>query len=110
MSDDRPPARTGAPPAPPDGPGSPPPVVDVLGIGFGPSNLALAIAVEEHNAAAPPDGRLQAAAPPTGHLIQVRADRLSMISQIPSPSGRSLPRFRTACLQLLRASRLRFPI
>ena len=25
------------------------PVVDVLGVGFGPSNLALAIAVTEHN-------------------------------------------------------------
>lgn len=31
---------------------------DVLGIGFGPSNLALAIAIEEHNAAVPPDERL----------------------------------------------------
>ncbi len=29
-----------------------PPVFDVLGVGFGPSNLALAIAVTEHNAAA----------------------------------------------------------
>ncbi|MEV6931361.1 SidA/IucD/PvdA family monooxygenase [Dactylosporangium sp. NPDC051485] len=29
------------------------PVYDVVGIGFGPSNLALAIAIEEHNATAP---------------------------------------------------------
>lgn len=44
------------------GGGSPgaPPTVDVLGIGFGPSNLALAIAVEEHNASAPPEQRLRA--------------------------------------------------
>ncbi|MFC1438415.1 SidA/IucD/PvdA family monooxygenase [Streptacidiphilus sp. N1-10] len=34
---------------------------DVLGIGFGPSNLALAIAVEEHNAAVPEDRRIRAA-------------------------------------------------
>ncbi|WP_398656005.1 lysine N(6)-hydroxylase/L-ornithine N(5)-oxygenase family protein [Streptomyces shenzhenensis] len=33
---------------------------DVLGIGFGPSNLALAIAVEEHNAGLPPEERLNA--------------------------------------------------
>jgi L-ornithine N5-oxygenase len=33
-------------------------VVDVVGIGFGPSNLALAVALAEHNAAAPPDERL----------------------------------------------------
>ncbi|MFD5626599.1 MULTISPECIES: lysine N(6)-hydroxylase/L-ornithine N(5)-oxygenase family protein [unclassified Streptomyces] len=33
---------------------------DVLGIGFGPSNLALAIAVEEHNAQLPRDQRLNA--------------------------------------------------
>ncbi|GAA2867259.1 lysine N(6)-hydroxylase/L-ornithine N(5)-oxygenase family protein [Pseudonocardia halophobica] len=33
-------------------------VVDVLGIGFGPSNLALAVALAERNAAAPPDERL----------------------------------------------------
>ncbi|MEV0681416.1 lysine N(6)-hydroxylase/L-ornithine N(5)-oxygenase family protein [Actinosynnema sp. NPDC050436] len=32
-----------------------PPVFDVLGVGFGPSNLALAIAVTEHNAAARPE-------------------------------------------------------
>ncbi|MEU4804436.1 lysine N(6)-hydroxylase/L-ornithine N(5)-oxygenase family protein [Actinosynnema sp. NPDC023587] len=32
-----------------------PPVFDVLGVGFGPSNLALAIAVAEHNAAARPE-------------------------------------------------------
>ncbi|GAA3962368.1 lysine N(6)-hydroxylase/L-ornithine N(5)-oxygenase family protein [Gordonia caeni] len=29
------------------------PILDVIGIGFGPSNLALAIAIEEHNEAAP---------------------------------------------------------
>ncbi|GAA3814287.1 SidA/IucD/PvdA family monooxygenase [Sphaerisporangium flaviroseum] len=34
---------------------------DVLGIGFGPSNLALAIAVEEHNARSPASERLRAA-------------------------------------------------
>ncbi|MDT0386764.1 lysine N(6)-hydroxylase/L-ornithine N(5)-oxygenase family protein [Streptomyces dubilierae] len=33
---------------------------DVLGIGFGPSNLALAIAIEEHNAGVPPERRLNA--------------------------------------------------
>lgn len=33
-------------------------VVDVLGIGFGPSNLALAVALAEHNATAPPAERL----------------------------------------------------
>ncbi|MFF2382005.1 lysine N(6)-hydroxylase/L-ornithine N(5)-oxygenase family protein [Streptomyces sp. NPDC058108] len=33
---------------------------DLLGIGFGPSNLALAIAVEEHNARAAPEDRLRA--------------------------------------------------
>ncbi|MEU7321026.1 SidA/IucD/PvdA family monooxygenase [Streptomyces griseoviridis] len=33
---------------------------DVLGIGFGPSNLALAIAIDEHNARLPPDERLNA--------------------------------------------------
>lgn len=33
---------------------------DVLGIGFGPSNLALAIAVEEHNARAAPGNRIRA--------------------------------------------------
>ncbi|MFI7500909.1 lysine N(6)-hydroxylase/L-ornithine N(5)-oxygenase family protein [Streptomyces sp. NPDC049687] len=33
---------------------------DVLGIGFGPSNLALAIAIEEHNAGLPPERRLNA--------------------------------------------------
>ncbi|MER7079953.1 L-ornithine N5-oxygenase [Saccharopolyspora kobensis] len=33
-------------------------VHDVLGIGFGPSNLALAIALEEHNRTASGDGRL----------------------------------------------------
>ncbi|MFD8529367.1 lysine N(6)-hydroxylase/L-ornithine N(5)-oxygenase family protein [Streptosporangium canum] len=35
-------------------------IYDILGVGFGPSNLALAIAVEEHNATAPPDERLHA--------------------------------------------------
>ncbi|GAA4800932.1 SidA/IucD/PvdA family monooxygenase [Actinomycetospora chlora] len=35
--------------------------LDVLGIGFGPSNLALALAVEEHNERAGADGRLRAA-------------------------------------------------
>ncbi|WP_411083395.1 lysine N(6)-hydroxylase/L-ornithine N(5)-oxygenase family protein [Streptomyces sp. cmx-18-6] len=34
---------------------------DVLGIGFGPSNLALAIAIEEHNAARTPENRVKAA-------------------------------------------------
>jgi L-ornithine N5-oxygenase len=33
---------------------------DVLGIGFGPSNLALAIAIEEHNADLPAEERLNA--------------------------------------------------
>ncbi|MCE0768015.1 lysine N(6)-hydroxylase/L-ornithine N(5)-oxygenase family protein [Pseudonocardia kujensis] len=33
-------------------------VVDVVGIGFGPSNLALAVALAEHNAAVPPAERL----------------------------------------------------
>ncbi|MFE7932593.1 lysine N(6)-hydroxylase/L-ornithine N(5)-oxygenase family protein [Streptomyces sp. NPDC057456] len=33
---------------------------DVIGIGFGPSNLALSIAVEEHNAGLPADRRLNA--------------------------------------------------
>ncbi|WP_329172260.1 lysine N(6)-hydroxylase/L-ornithine N(5)-oxygenase family protein [Streptomyces sp. NBC_01477] len=42
-------------------PGSGPHIIhDVLGIGFGPSNLALAIAVEEHNAAAPEHRRVDA--------------------------------------------------
>ncbi|GHJ41207.1 lysine/ornithine N-monooxygenase [Streptomyces sp. TS71-3] len=35
-------------------------VHDVLGVGFGPSNLALAIAIDEHNATAPREGRLNA--------------------------------------------------
>ncbi|MFJ4783900.1 lysine N(6)-hydroxylase/L-ornithine N(5)-oxygenase family protein [Streptomyces sp. NPDC088794] len=35
-------------------------VHDVLGIGFGPSNLALAIAIEEHNASHPEDAALNA--------------------------------------------------
>lgn len=34
--------------------------VDILGIGFGPANLSLAIAIEEHNATARPDDRLTA--------------------------------------------------
>ncbi|WP_214364511.1 lysine N(6)-hydroxylase/L-ornithine N(5)-oxygenase family protein [Pseudonocardia sp. H11422] len=41
-------------------PGSGPDVLDVLGVGFGPSNLALAIAVAEHNRAAAPESRLAA--------------------------------------------------
>ncbi|MCK1798063.1 lysine N(6)-hydroxylase/L-ornithine N(5)-oxygenase family protein [Streptomyces sp. XM4193] len=36
-------------------------VHDVLGIGYGPSNLALAIAIEEHNRRSAPQDRLQAA-------------------------------------------------
>ena len=35
-------------------------IYDVLGVGFGPSNLALAIAVEEHNARVPAAERLRA--------------------------------------------------
>ncbi|MEV6862977.1 SidA/IucD/PvdA family monooxygenase [Streptosporangium subroseum] len=35
-------------------------IYDVLGVGFGPSNLALAIAVEEHNAGVPAAERLRA--------------------------------------------------
>ncbi|WP_406317278.1 lysine N(6)-hydroxylase/L-ornithine N(5)-oxygenase family protein [Streptosporangium sp. NBC_01639] len=35
-------------------------IYDILGVGFGPSNLALAIAVEEHNAGAPAAERLHA--------------------------------------------------
>ncbi|WP_427925515.1 lysine N(6)-hydroxylase/L-ornithine N(5)-oxygenase family protein [Streptomyces sp. cg40] len=35
-------------------------VHDILGIGFGPSNLALSIAVEEHNRSLPADSRLNA--------------------------------------------------
>ncbi len=37
------------------------PVYDIVGIGFGPANLALAIAVEEHNAGAQPEERVAAA-------------------------------------------------
>lgn len=37
---------------------SEPEVYDLLGVGFGPSNLALAIAVREHNQQAPPAARL----------------------------------------------------
>jgi len=33
-------------------PGDPPPVHDLIGIGFGPSNVAMAIALSEHNARA----------------------------------------------------------
>lgn len=36
-------------------------VIDIVGIGFGPSNLGLAIAIAEHNAAAAPDDRISAA-------------------------------------------------
>ncbi|PFG94420.1 L-ornithine N5-oxygenase [Saccharopolyspora erythraea NRRL 2338] len=36
------------------------PVHDIIGIGFGPSNLALAVAVDEHNRTAPGDERLDA--------------------------------------------------
>ncbi|WP_434095914.1 SidA/IucD/PvdA family monooxygenase, partial [Streptomyces halstedii] len=32
----------------------------MIGIGFGPSNLALAIAIEEHNAGASPEDRIRA--------------------------------------------------
>ncbi|MEO3813481.1 SidA/IucD/PvdA family monooxygenase [Sphaerisporangium sp. B11E5] len=35
-------------------------IYDILGVGFGPSNLALAIAIEEHNADAPAGERLTA--------------------------------------------------
>ncbi|MEE3850342.1 SidA/IucD/PvdA family monooxygenase [Gordonia sp. LSe1-13] len=35
-------------------------MVDVAGIGFGPSNLALAIAIEEHNLTVPPHARVTA--------------------------------------------------
>jgi L-ornithine N5-oxygenase len=37
------------------------PVYDIVGIGFGPANLALAIAIEEHNAGAPSDEKITAA-------------------------------------------------
>ncbi|MFF4489530.1 lysine N(6)-hydroxylase/L-ornithine N(5)-oxygenase family protein [Streptomyces sp. NPDC001544] len=36
-------------------------VYDIVGVGFGPANLALAIAIEEHNETAAPDQRLTAA-------------------------------------------------
>ncbi|WP_329119020.1 lysine N(6)-hydroxylase/L-ornithine N(5)-oxygenase family protein [Streptomyces sp. NBC_01353] len=36
------------------------PVYDVVGVGFGPANLALAIAIEEHNERAAPDEKLTA--------------------------------------------------
>ncbi|MGP3966608.1 lysine N(6)-hydroxylase/L-ornithine N(5)-oxygenase family protein [Streptomyces sp. 6N223] len=39
-------------------PSGPDTIYDVLGLGFGPSNLALAVAIEEHNAAAPPGQRI----------------------------------------------------
>lgn len=39
---------------------SPTPVYDIVGIGFGPANLALAIAIEEHNATARPEDRITA--------------------------------------------------
>ncbi len=41
-------------------PGSEHEVYDVVGVGFGPSNLGLAIALEEHNAAAAPGDRVTA--------------------------------------------------
>lgn len=41
-------------------PGSPVDVVDILGVGFGPSNLALALAVQEHNERAPDPSRIRA--------------------------------------------------
>jgi L-ornithine N5-oxygenase len=37
------------------------PVYDIVGIGFGPANLALAIAIEEHNADAPSEEKITAA-------------------------------------------------
>ncbi|MEN0138393.1 MAG: SidA/IucD/PvdA family monooxygenase [Rhodococcus sp. (in: high G+C Gram-positive bacteria)] len=37
-----------------------PAVLDIVGVGFGPSNLSLAIAVEEHNSACPPAERIGA--------------------------------------------------
>jgi L-ornithine N5-oxygenase len=37
------------------------PVYDIVGIGFGPANLALTIAIEEHNAGAPSDEKITAA-------------------------------------------------
>ncbi|MFZ2177904.1 MAG: SidA/IucD/PvdA family monooxygenase [Rhodococcus sp. (in: high G+C Gram-positive bacteria)] len=36
------------------------PVLDIVGVGFGPANLALAIAIEEHNATSAPDDRVTA--------------------------------------------------
>ncbi|MBW4721258.1 lysine N(6)-hydroxylase/L-ornithine N(5)-oxygenase family protein [Saccharothrix obliqua] len=44
-----------------------PPVFDVLGVGFGPSNLALAIAVTEHNATARPEDVV------TAHFLERQA-------------------------------------
>ncbi|MFC1415021.1 lysine N(6)-hydroxylase/L-ornithine N(5)-oxygenase family protein [Streptacidiphilus sp. N1-12] len=41
-------------------PSEPDTIYDILGIGFGPSNLALAIAIDEHNASAPAEGRIRA--------------------------------------------------
>ncbi len=46
---------------------SQPPVFDVLGVGFGPSNLALAIAVTEYNAAARPEDVV------TAHFLERQA-------------------------------------
>ena len=37
------------------------PVYDIVGIGFGPANLALAIAIEEHNAGVPSEEKITAA-------------------------------------------------
>lgn len=44
-----------------------PAVLDVLGVGFGPSNLALALAVQEHNERAPQTGRVAA------HFVEQQA-------------------------------------
>lgn len=43
--------------------GEPDGIYDTLGVGFGPSNLARAIAVEEHNARVPAAERLRAGFP-----------------------------------------------
>jgi L-ornithine N5-monooxygenase len=45
-------------PALPGDPGSRMPIYDIVAVGFGPSNLALAIALEEHNSQVPPGERL----------------------------------------------------
>ncbi|SIR62281.1 lysine N(6)-hydroxylase/L-ornithine N(5)-oxygenase family protein [Williamsia sterculiae] len=41
-------------------------VLDVVGVGFGPSNLGLAIAIEEHNAEQPPGRQISA------HFVEVK--------------------------------------